>query len=81
MTALGGNGNKRIDDGRWRKYARLINEGHSQRTSATMAGISYSSVMRQLRVPTSRLNRILGEFGHEKAGVFGIGPALVANFR
>ena len=72
MTALGGNGNKRIDDGRWRKYARLINEGHSQRTSATMAGISYSSVMRQLRVPTSRLNRILGEFGHEKAGVFGI---------
>jgi len=37
-----------------------------------MAGISYSSVMRQMRVPTSRLNRILGEFGHEKAGVFGV---------
>lgn len=72
MTALGGGTNKRIDDGRWRKYARLINEGHSQRTSAQMAGISYSSVMRQMRVPTSRLNRILGEFGHEKAGVFGI---------
>ena len=37
-----------------------------------MAGISYSSVMRQLPIPTSRLNRVLGEFGFEKAGVFGI---------
>jgi len=65
-------GNKRIDDGRWRKYAKAISEGHSQRTSAQLAGISYSAVMRQLKVPTSRLNRVLGEFGFEKAGVFGV---------
>lgn len=71
MTALG-TGNKRIDDGRWRKYAKAISEGHSQRTSATMAGISYASVMRQARIPTSRMNRILGEFGFEKAGVFDV---------
>ena len=66
------NSNKRIDDTRWRKYAKAVSEGHSQRTAAQMAGISYSSVMRQLPIPTSRLNRVLGEFGFEKAGVFGI---------
>ena len=66
------NSNKRIDDDRWRKYAQAIGKGHSQRTSAQIAGISYSSVMRQLSVPTSRLNRVLGEYGYEKAGVFGI---------
>lgn len=71
MTALG-TGNKRIDDGRWRKYAKAVSEGHSQRTSAAMAGISYASVMRQARIPTSRMNRILGEFGFEKAGVFDV---------
>ena len=66
------NSNKRIDDTRWRKYAKAVSEGHSQRTAAQMAGISYSSVMRQLPIPPSRLNRVLGEFGFEKAGVFGI---------
>jgi len=63
------NSNKRIDDTRWRKYAKAVSEGHSQRTAATMAGVSYSSVMRQLPIPTSRLNKVLGEFGFEKAGI------------
>ena len=37
-----------------------------------MAGISYASVMRQAKIPTSRLNKALGEIGFEKAGVFGV---------
>ena len=67
-----GKTNKRIDDTRWRKYAKLVNEGHSQRTAASMAGISYASVMRQSKVPTSRMNKALGEIGFESAGVFGL---------
>ena len=67
-----GKSNKRIDDDRWKKYAQAVNKGHSQRTAAQMAGISYASVMRQARIPTSRLNKALGEIGFEKAGVFGV---------
>lgn len=64
--------NKRVDDNRLRKYAKAIGDGFSQRSSAQMAGISYSTIMRQMRVPTSRLNKVLGEAGFEKAGVFGV---------
>lgn len=67
--------NLRVDDERWRKYAKAIKDGHSQRTSAKMAGISHSTVMRQYRTPTSRLNRVLGEAGFESAGVIGIEKA------
>ena len=64
--------NLRVDDERWRKYAKAIKDGHSQRTSAKMAGISHSTVMRQYRTPTSRLNRVLGEAGFESAGVLNL---------
>jgi len=64
--------NLRVDDERWRKYAKAIKDGHSQRTAAKMAGISHSTVMRQYRTPTSRLNRVLGEAGFESAGVINI---------
>lgn len=62
--------NKRIDDDKWRAYAKNIVKGHSQRTSAKLAGISHATVMRQSKIPTSRMNKMLGEFGFEKAGVF-----------
>ena len=71
-TSNMGKTNKRIDDTRWQKYAKAVSQGHSQRTAASMAGISYASVMRQAKIPTSRLNKALGEIGFEKAGVFGI---------
>ena len=71
-TSNAGKTNKRIDDTRWQKYAKAVSQGHSQRTAASMAGISYASVMRQAKIPTSRLNKALGEIGFEKAGVFGL---------
>lgn len=67
--------NKRVGDDRWRKYAKAISEGHSQRTAAQIAGISHATVMRQSKVPTSRMNKVLGDFGFEKAGVFDVEKA------
>ena len=60
----------KIDDDKFRAYAKAISKGHSQKTSAGMAGISYSTIMKQQVVPTSRLNKILGEAGFANAGVF-----------
>lgn len=70
-----GETNKRVADDRWRKYAKAISEGHSQRTAAKMAGISHATVMRQSKVPTSRMNKVLGDYGFEKAGVFDVEKA------
>ena len=62
--------NLRVDDDRWKTYAKYIALNYSEVESARKAQIAHSTVQLQKKDPTSNMNRVLSSLGNASAGLF-----------
>ena len=60
---------REIEPERIKKYVKLIAQNASMNEAAKEAGISYSTIMRQIKINDSALNKALGDMGLSEAGV------------